>query len=78
MEKNFKKHNGFGNILDKIWKANIANKHLSKYNKLRNIFYTNKQVDIMKLFMVINNYKSCYILLTYKNIYEVYKQKYVR
>ena len=32
----------------------------------------------MKLFMVINNYKSCYILLTYKNIYEVYKQKYVR
>ena len=47
MEKNFKKHNGFGNILDKIWKANIANKHLSKYNKLRNIFFTD------------NSFKTC-------------------
>ena len=40
MEKNFKKHNGIGDILVKIWKTNIANKHLSKYNKLRNIFFT--------------------------------------
>ena len=39
VEKNFKKHNGFGDILDKMWKKKKkANKHLNKYNKLRNIF----------------------------------------
>ena len=60
LEKNFKKHNGFGDILDKMWKKKQKkpNKHLNKYNKLRNIFSTH------------NSYKTCKWKLTGRH-YEI-------